>query len=150
TTSGTGVSVGGDLSSSNTTITGNASDNGSGVLLTGRVIGDDTEKNVLTGSSAQGDGLIVSGEPAVTKVTLNGNSEDGGGIKVTGNLTANETVVNGNATGSGNGISLAGNISGGQWTGDAVNGTGVNISGDSTLTDVALKGTTTSGIGVSV
>ncbi|ECW0109267.1 filamentous hemagglutinin N-terminal domain-containing protein, partial [Salmonella enterica subsp. enterica] len=150
TATGSGVNICGNLSSSNTTITGNASASGSGVLLTGRVTGDDTEKNVITGSSAQGDGLILSGEPAVTEVTLNGNSEDGDGIKVTGNLTTNNVVATGNASGNGSGISMAGNISGGQWTGNAANGTGVNISGDSTLTDVSLSGTTTTGTGVGV
>ncbi|HGH1779469.1 TPA: filamentous hemagglutinin N-terminal domain-containing protein, partial [Salmonella enterica subsp. enterica serovar Mississippi] len=150
TATGSGVNICGNLSSSNSTITGNASASGSGVLLTGRVTGDDTEKNVITGSSAQGDGLILSGEPAVTEVTLNGNSEDGDGIKVTGNLTTNNVVATGNASGNGSGISMAGNISGGQWTGNAANGTGVNISGDSTLTDVSLSGTTTTGTGVGV
>ncbi|HGB4871147.1 TPA: beta strand repeat-containing protein, partial [Salmonella enterica subsp. enterica serovar Muenchen] len=150
TATGSGVNISGDLTSSNTTITGNASDNGSGVLLTGSVTGDDTGKNVITGSSAQGDGLLLSGEPAVTEVTLNGSSEDGDGIKVTGNLTTNNVVATGNASGDGSGISMAGNISGGQWTGNAANGTGVNISGDSTLTDVSLSGTTTTGTGVGV
>ncbi|HGB5896681.1 TPA: beta strand repeat-containing protein, partial [Salmonella enterica subsp. enterica serovar Kottbus] len=150
TATGSGVNIGGNLTSSNTSVSGTASGNGSGVLLNGSVTGDVTEKNVITGHSAEGDGLLVSGESTATRVTLNGDTVDGNGIKVTGNLTTDNVVASGNATGGGNGLNLAGNVSGGRWTGDAANGTGVNVTGDSTLTDVSLSGTTESGTGVNV
>ncbi|HGG6756937.1 TPA: filamentous hemagglutinin N-terminal domain-containing protein [Salmonella enterica subsp. enterica serovar Java] len=150
TATGSGVNIGGNLTSSNTSVSGTASGNGSGVLLNGNVTGDVTEKNVIIGHSAEGDGLLVSGESTATRVTLNGDTVDGNGIKVTGNLTTDNVVASGNATGGGNGLNLAGNVSGGRWTGDAANGTGVNVTGDSTLTDVSLSGTTESGTGVNV
>lgn len=150
TATGSGVNIGGNLTSSNTSVSGTASGNGSGVLLNGNVTGDVTEKNVITGHSAEGDGLLVSGESTAARVTLNGDTVDGNGIKVTGNLTTDNVVASGNATGGGNGLNLAGNVSGGRWTGDAANGTGVNVTGDSTLTDVSLSGTTESGTGVNV
>ncbi|HFE7434991.1 TPA: hypothetical protein ACF99E_005082 [Salmonella enterica subsp. enterica serovar Newport] len=148
--SGSGVNIGGNLTSSNTSINGTASGNGSGVSLNGNVTGDETEKNVITGHSAQGDGVLVSGNSTATNVTLNGNTIDGNGIKVTGNLTANNVAANGNASGNGNGVNLAGNVSGSQWHGDAANGTGVNVTGDSTLTNVSLNGTTENGTGINV
>lgn len=132
TVTGSGVSISGDLTSSNTAITGNASGKGSGVLLNGSVTGDSTDKNVITGHAAKGNGLLVSGESTVVNVTLNGTTVDGSGIKVTGNLTTNNVSATGNASGGGNGISLAGNVSGGRWTGNAVNGTGVNVAGNLT------------------
>ncbi|HGB4916392.1 TPA: filamentous hemagglutinin N-terminal domain-containing protein [Salmonella enterica subsp. enterica serovar Welikade] len=150
TVSGSGVNIGGNLTSSNTSINGTASGNGSGVSLNGNVTGDETEKNVITGHSAQGNGVLVSGNSTATNVTLNGDTVDGNGIKVTGNLTANNVAANGNASGNGNGVNLAGNVSGGQWHGDAANGTGVNVTGDSTLTDVSLNGTTENGTGINV
>ncbi|UIN02543.1 filamentous hemagglutinin N-terminal domain-containing protein [Yersinia ruckeri] len=150
TATGSGVSLIGDLISSNTSITGNASSSGNGVSLSGKVTGGVTDNNVITGNSALGDGLIVSGAPVVTNVTLNGNSKDGNGIKIIGDLNMNNTVVNGNATGSGNGINLAGNVIGGMMTGNSANGAGVNVSGDSIITNTSLNGTTTSGTGVRV
>ncbi|HGG6428145.1 TPA: ESPR-type extended signal peptide-containing protein [Salmonella enterica subsp. enterica serovar Kottbus] len=150
TVTGNGVNISGNLTSSNNSISGNASGNGSGVLLNGNVNGDITENNVITGHSAQGNGLLVSGESTATNVTLNGDTVDGNGIKVTGNLTANNVSANGNASGAGNGINLAGNVSGGQWHGDAAGGTGVNVTGNSALTNVSLSGTTEYGTGVNV
>ncbi|EDH5794407.1 hypothetical protein CB225_24260, partial [Salmonella enterica subsp. enterica serovar Newport] len=150
TATGSGVDIGGDLNTVNTTITGNASGNGSGVSLNGNVTGDLTEKNMITGHSGQGNGVLVSGNSTATNVTLNGDTVDGNGIKVTGNLMTDNVVASGNATGNGSGISLAGNVTGGHWTGNSSPGTGVSVSEDSTLSDVTLSGTTATGTGVNV
>ncbi|HGG5248970.1 TPA: beta strand repeat-containing protein [Salmonella enterica subsp. enterica serovar Paratyphi B] len=150
TVTGSGVDITGGLSSSNTTITGDASGSGSGVTLGGKIAGDDADKNVITGNSARGDGVVITGNPVVDNITLHGNAVDGNGIKVTGSLTVNNTVATGNATGNGNGIMLAGCVTGGNWSGHSADGTGVHVDGDSMLTDVTVSGSTITGTGVDV
>lgn len=150
TVTGSGVDITGGLSSSNTTITGDASGSGSGVTLEGKISGDDADKNVITGNSARGDGVVITGNPVVDNITLHGNAVDGNGIKVTGSLTVNNTVATGNATGNGNGIMLAGCVTGGNWSGHSADGTGVHVDGDSMLTDVTVSGSTITGTGVDV
>ncbi|EAB3306551.1 hypothetical protein PV820_004289 [Salmonella enterica] len=138
---GNGVSVSGNVNTTNTTVTGNATGTGSGVDLAGNVTG-----GTVNGNATDGTGVNVSGD-----VTVNGNTTSGTGVDVNANLTnQGSTTVNGNATGTGSGVDLAGNVTGGTVNGNATDGTGVNVSGDSTLTDVTVNGNTTSGTGVDV
>ncbi|QPR29435.1 filamentous hemagglutinin N-terminal domain-containing protein [Edwardsiella hoshinae] len=146
TLTGSGVNITGNVNSANTTISGRAIGRGNGVELAGTVSGGN-----ISGAAIVGSGVRVSGDSTLTDVALRGDSVDGSGVAVNANLTnLGDSRVSGSATGNGNGVELAGQVSGGNVSGAATVGSGVRVSGDSTLTDVALRGDSVDGSGVAV
>ncbi|ECP9827457.1 filamentous hemagglutinin N-terminal domain-containing protein [Salmonella enterica] len=149
TSSGVGVNISGSLTNVNgTTVNGSAAD-GSGVTLGGNLSGGE-----VTGTSQTGSGVNITGDNSVAdNTTLKGSSTNGTGVTISGNLTnTNGTTVNGTANGSGSGVDLSGNITGGSVTGNATGtGSGVSVSGsDSTATNTSISGNTADGTGVSI
>ncbi|EBD4141186.1 filamentous hemagglutinin N-terminal domain-containing protein [Salmonella enterica] len=148
--SGAGIKINGNnVSIANGSLNGTSQGNGAGVELTGG--NNYTVSHVtVTGQSAGGNAVGVNGNLTLNDSTLSGNTANGSGVSVSGNVNSTNTTVTGNATGTGSGVDLAGNVTGGTVNGNATDGTGVNVSGDSTLTDVTVNGNTTSGTGVDV
>ncbi|EAW1231033.1 filamentous hemagglutinin N-terminal domain-containing protein [Salmonella enterica] len=149
TSSGVGVNISGSLTNVNgTTVNGSAAD-GSGVTLGGNLSGGE-----VTGTSQTGSGVNITGDNSVAdNTTLKGSSTSGTGVTISGNLTnTNGTTVNGTTSGSGSGVELSGNVTGGSVTGNATGtGSGVNVSGsDSTATNTSISGNTADGTGVSI
>ncbi|EJB5660057.1 filamentous hemagglutinin N-terminal domain-containing protein, partial [Salmonella enterica] len=146
--SGAGIKINGNnVSIANGSLNGTSQGNGAGVELTGG--NNYTVSHVtVTGQSAGGNAVGVNGNLTLNDSTLSGNTANGSGVSVSGNVNTTNTTVTGNATGTGSGVDLAGNVTGGTVNGNATDGTGVNVSGDSTLTDVTVNGNTTSGTGV--
>ncbi|EAV9050939.1 filamentous hemagglutinin N-terminal domain-containing protein [Salmonella enterica] len=148
--SGADIKINGNnVSIANGSLNGTSQGNGAGVELTGG--NNYTVSHVtVTGQSAGGNAVGVNGNLTLNDSTLSGNTANGSGVSVSGNVNTTNTTVTGNATGTGSGVDLAGNVTGGTVNGNATDGTGVNVSGDSTLTDVTVNGNTTSGTGVDV
>ncbi|EJF2224602.1 S-layer family protein, partial [Salmonella enterica] len=149
TSSGVGVNISGSLTNVNgTTVNGSAAD-GSGVTLGGNLSGGE-----VTGTSQTGSGVNITGDNSVAdSTTLKGSSTSGTGVTISGNLTnTNGTTVNGTTKGSGSGVDLSGNVTGGSITGTATGtGSGVSVSGsDSTATNTSISGNTADGTGVSI
>ncbi|WGE31077.1 ESPR-type extended signal peptide-containing protein (plasmid) [Edwardsiella tarda] len=165
-TTGSGVIVSGDTQIDNVTVNGDSS-SGQGIKVIGKLkntgsssltgkaqagVGVDLQGEVtggsLTGQSDRGVGVQVSGDKASLSGThITGNTVSGSGVLINGNLNAqNGSVVSGDATGSGNGINLAGGkVTGGQLNGHSQNGNGVTVSGNSQLDGTVLNATTTNG-----
>ncbi|EKO8790482.1 filamentous hemagglutinin N-terminal domain-containing protein, partial [Salmonella enterica] len=133
--SGAGIKINGNnVSIANGSLNGTSQGNGAGVELTGG--NNYTVSHVtVTGQSAGGNAVGVNGNLTLNDSTLSGNTANGSGVSVSGNVNTTNTTVTGNATGTGSGVDLAGNVTGGTVNGNATDGTGVNVSGDSTLTD---------------
>ncbi|EGL5070027.1 filamentous hemagglutinin N-terminal domain-containing protein [Salmonella enterica] len=146
-TEGSGIEVKGNLSNANTTLAGNATGHGAGVTIGGNITG-----GAISGDSALGNGVLVSGtNTTVDGATISGNTSSGVGVNISGSLTnVNGTTVNGSAA-DGSGVTLGGNLSGGEVTGTSQTGSGVNITGDNSVADnTTLKGSSTSGTGVTI
>ncbi|AOV97091.1 hypothetical protein A9798_09020 [Edwardsiella hoshinae] len=144
---GSGVTVNANLTNlGDSRVSGSATGNGNGVELAGQVSGGN-----VSGAATVGSGVRVSGDSTLTDVALRGDSVDGSGVAVNANLTnLGDSRVSGRAIGRGNGVELAGQVSGSNVSGAATVGSGVRVSGDSTLTDVALRGDSVDGSGVAV
>ncbi|WGE30898.1 ESPR-type extended signal peptide-containing protein (plasmid) [Edwardsiella tarda] len=142
-TSGQGIKVTGKLENvGSSSLTGTALD-GIGLELLSEVTG-----GTLTGQSDKGVGVQVSGDKVtLSKTQVTGKTNSGSGVLINGNLNAQDgSVVSGDATGSGNGINLAGGkVTGGQLNGHSQNGNGVTVSGNSQLDGTVLNATTTNG-----
>lgn len=133
------IHVAGNLTNHNTTLSGNASGQGSGVEVGGNITG-----GTITGNADSGNGVLVSGgDTTVTNATITGNTSTGTGVNISGNLVnGGSTTVAGNSTGSGAGVELGGNVTGGSVTGNADSGSGVLVSGG--ITDQIQKPCSTS------
>ena len=119
---GSGVNISGNLGNSgNSTITGNASGNGTGVNISANI----TNGTITGNATGNGPGVNISGNSRLintTVVNISANITNG---TITGNATGNGTIT-GNATGNG---TITGNATG--------NGSGVNISGNSSLSNTS-------------
>ncbi|EAT4156854.1 filamentous hemagglutinin N-terminal domain-containing protein [Salmonella enterica] len=148
TSTGSGVSIRGNLKTETTTITGNSSGSGTGAVLGGKITGDSHDRSVISGTSEQGDGMVVADGTEATRVTLSGRATNGVGIRVKGALKNEDSVLDGQATGTGTGVELAGPVSGGVVTGFSEKGTGITAGKGSKLDNVAVTGKTADGVGV--
>ena len=138
-----------------TIFSGTASESGTGVRVNGML--DDI---VVSGDSANGSGIIVSGETTLANTTLTGNSADGTGVNISGNLTGSENsvvlgeTVDGTGVNVGHDVDLTGRAATDllEITGNASGerGTGVKLSGNNTLDNVSLGGEATNGIGMNI
>ncbi|EDH1765337.1 filamentous hemagglutinin N-terminal domain-containing protein [Salmonella enterica subsp. enterica serovar Carmel] len=151
---GSGVVVQGSLNSpdSNAAISGAATD-GVGTKITGITSGV-----YISGTAESGMGVELANNAQVLNTTVNGSSASGSGVAVTGSVTLDD-VTAANFTGhsiNGSGLSLqdgstitvvqAGSTipvtSAVQLNGSSVNGSGVSTSGNITLTNTILHGST--------
>ncbi|EIV6871773.1 filamentous hemagglutinin N-terminal domain-containing protein, partial [Salmonella enterica] len=125
--SGAGIKINGNnVSIANGSLNGTSQGNGAGVELTGG--NNYTVSHVtVTGQSAGGNAVGVNGNLTLNDSTLSGNTANGSGVSVSGNVNTTNTTVTGNATGTGSGVDLAGNVTGGTVNGNATDGTGVNV-----------------------
>lgn len=163
-TNGSGVVITGDVSLDDTTAQQlNASSvNGVGLNLndaTVSIVNTSTTSPVtapvqLNGTSVNGSGVTTSGNVSITGVTLNGSSssDEGTGVTLHGNLTIADNIsgVNAYAIGTGTGVELVGNVTGGSISGNSTGaGAGVRVSGNaSTATNTTISGNTADGQGV--
>ncbi|EGP1135928.1 hypothetical protein IV596_002347, partial [Salmonella enterica] len=148
TESGSGVNITGNLTSAgSTTVSGNASGNGAGVNLGGNVSGGS-----ITGDSAAGTGVVVSGSNStVNNTTVSGSTSTGTGVDITGNLTnAGSSTVTGNASGSGTGVGITGGLNG-TVSGNSVSGNGAHVGDGANISSgSSISGNSTSGSGTVV
>ncbi|ENH6887496.1 filamentous hemagglutinin N-terminal domain-containing protein, partial [Salmonella enterica] len=157
-TTGTGISItGNNISLANGTLNGTAtSGNGTGVMLSGSSNYTIDGVNV-TGKSVDGSGVSVGGALTVNNgTTVDGTSSGkGAGVSVAGTLTTtsgNGVTLKGKSD-SGDGVQVAGNTSltNATLNGTSVSGTGTNINGQLTVSGTSdIKGTSTSGNGLNV
>ncbi|ECF7605528.1 filamentous hemagglutinin N-terminal domain-containing protein [Salmonella enterica] len=158
---GTGIeikSTSGAVHLNNVTLNGNSA-KGNGINVRGNIPINMTNSN-LNGTSTSGNGsgvvLTAGSNYTLDGGAVTGKSVNGYGVLMTGPLTVNNgTSVTGTATGSGNGVSVSGNLAtvsgdGIQITGKAASGRGILLSGNTVLTGAKLTGNATTGTGVNV
>ncbi|EDT2412142.1 filamentous hemagglutinin N-terminal domain-containing protein [Salmonella enterica] len=141
---GTAIKIQGDNHLGYVPITGNAfSVGGTGVSLGGQVSFANIKGVADSGTAvAVADGTVLDGG------AVHGSSDNGTGLAADGNVTLNGALISGSVRGSGTGVSLKGNITGGTVTGISVSsGDAVQIV-DSRLTDTEVKGDSQTGAGV--
>ncbi|EKY7848879.1 filamentous hemagglutinin N-terminal domain-containing protein [Salmonella enterica] len=141
---GTAIKIQGDNHLGYVPITGNAfSVGGTGVSLGGQVSFANIKGVADRGTAvAVADGTVLDGG------AVHGRSDNGTGLAADGNVTLNGALISGSVQGSGTGVSLKGNITGGTVTGISVSsGDAVQIV-DSRLTDTEVKGDSQTGAGV--
>ncbi|EAB3361036.1 filamentous hemagglutinin N-terminal domain-containing protein [Salmonella enterica] len=141
---GTAIKIQGDNHLGYVPITGNAfSVGGTGVSLGGQVSFANIKGVADSGTAvAVADGTVLDGG------AVHGSSDNGTGLAADGNVTLNGAFISGSVRGSGTGVSLKGNITGGTVTGISVSsGDAVQIV-DSRLTDTEVKGDSQTGAGV--
>ncbi|EEJ4270408.1 filamentous hemagglutinin N-terminal domain-containing protein, partial [Salmonella enterica subsp. diarizonae serovar 50:r:z] len=167
-TSGTGVSIEGKVSldEASAGLLNATSDSGAGLgLRNNTVLGvvqnggvtPVTVPVVLTGTSQTGSGVATSGNVSISGVTLKGTSTVDGsaGVTLGGKLTVADDIsgVAASATGNGTALVINGAVDAKGYTeagkdfviGATVNGDGtaISVSGNSSLSNVALNGTAT-------
>ncbi|EGY1755535.1 hypothetical protein JHS31_002918 [Salmonella enterica] len=178
--SGTGVVMAGQVNANlvNASITG-ISESGNGVVFDAKSGFADLGNNMIDGISNTGAGIQISGSNVTLSngalngtvtsgsgagvvltgggnytldgASVTGTSADGAGVAVNGTLTVNNgTAVEGHATGTGNGVSVSGNLAtdtgdGISISGTALTGDGVKVDGDTALMNATLSPLITNG-----
>ncbi|ELH6162838.1 filamentous hemagglutinin N-terminal domain-containing protein [Salmonella enterica] len=136
-----------------------SSENGSaGILIEGKNISFTNGTLTGTATSGNGSGVVLTGGGNYTLdgASVTGTAADGSGIAVNGMLTVNNgTTVEGHATGSGNGVTVSGDLATDSGDGISISGTassgdGIKVDGDTTLTNATLNGGADSGVGVNI
>ncbi|EAP7621649.1 filamentous hemagglutinin N-terminal domain-containing protein [Salmonella enterica] len=136
-----------------------SSENGSaGILIKGKNISFTNGTLTGTATSGNGSGVVLTGGGNYTLdgASITGTAADGSGIAVNGMLTVNNgTTVEGHATGSGNGVTVSGDLATDSGDGISISGTassgdGIKVDGDTTLTNAMLNGRADSGNGVNI
>ncbi|EBM4532884.1 filamentous hemagglutinin N-terminal domain-containing protein [Salmonella enterica subsp. enterica serovar Hartford] len=136
-----------------------SSENGSaGILIEGKNISFTNGTLTGTATSGNGSGVVLTGGGNYTLdgASITGTAADGSGIAVNGMLTVNNgTTVEGHATGSGNGVTVSGDLATDSGDGISISGTassgdGIKVDGDTTLTNAMLNGRADSGNGVNI
>ncbi|EKC2495872.1 filamentous hemagglutinin N-terminal domain-containing protein, partial [Salmonella enterica] len=138
-------------------ITGN-SETGSGIVITGNNV--TITNGTLTGTAAAGDkpGVSLAGGSnfILDGANITGNAVDGAGVSVSGTLQVNNgTSVNGTANGTGAGIAVNGTLTttsgdGIRLTGAANGGDGIQVRGETSLSNATINGTSVSGTGTNI
>ncbi|EIE0052281.1 filamentous hemagglutinin N-terminal domain-containing protein [Salmonella enterica] len=136
-----------------------SSENGSaGILIEGKNISFTNGTLTGTATSGNGSGVVLTGGGNYTLdgASITGTAADGSGIAVNGMLTVNNgTTVEGHATGSGNGVTVSGDLATDSGDGISISGTassgdGIKVDSDTTLTNAMLNGRADSGNGVNI
>lgn len=151
------ITTSGNTSLGNNTITG-VSKTGNGIYIGGNNI--TITDGVLNGTSLSGNraGVVLAGGSNFTLdgVSVIGNAANGSGVSVNGTLTVNNgSSLKGVATGSGNGVTVSGNLTTANGGGIILNGTatsgdGIKVGGDTSLVNATLNGSADSGVGVNI
>ncbi|MJR82489.1 S-layer family protein, partial [Salmonella enterica subsp. enterica] len=138
TVDGSGVTVTGMVS--NATLTGSASGNGSGVTVGGN---GSVINGTVSGSSAGGSGVTLNTTGTVNGSSVTGDSVTGSGVTVSGALTDSNASITGNTV-DGSGVTVTGAVSNTTLTGNASgNGSGVNVAGNATVNGTDVSGNST-------
>lgn len=150
TQTGTGTAISGTLTGDKTSqVTGVATqDGGTGVTVSGSVTGGEVD-----GHATSGAGVHLDTGTTLNNVAVSGGTESGKGVDIAGGLVSTgTTTIAGHTTGTGTGVDVAGDITGGSLTGNADGtGTGVTVSGQNVMvSDVVVSGNTEEGTGVLV
>ncbi|EAA4943730.1 hypothetical protein DPS62_23640 [Salmonella enterica subsp. enterica] len=145
------------LDLSNNTIIGN-SQSGNGITIKGNKV--TIINGTLNGAATSGNGsgvmLTGSSNYTIDGVKVTGKSADGSGVSVSGALTVNNgTTVDGTSSGKGAGVSVAGTLTttsgnGVTLKGKSDSGDGVQVAGNTSLTNASLDGTSVSGTGTNI
>ncbi|EAA7989078.1 hypothetical protein BRR55_25460, partial [Salmonella enterica] len=157
---GTGVATEGNVSVSGIVLSGSTdADTGTGVSLGGNLTIADDISGVTAGATGNGtalavnnvsihsDGYTDSGKDFVINASVSGN---GTAIKTQGSSQLDGVMLNGNAKGGGTAVELGGQVSGANITGTSDSGTGLQVSGNASLSNTGLTGTTQTGTGIAV
>ncbi|EEG2708512.1 filamentous hemagglutinin N-terminal domain-containing protein, partial [Salmonella enterica] len=134
---GSGIATEGNVSISGIVLNGSTTaDTGTGVSLGGNLTIADDISGVTAGATGNGTALVVnnasihsdgytdSGKDFVINASVSGN---GTAIKTQGSSQLDEVVLNGNATGGGTAVELGGQVSGANITGTSDSGTAVRV-----------------------
>jgi hypothetical protein len=149
---GGGISNGGTVTVTRTTVTGNTAGDSAGGIGVGHsgslTLQDSTVSNNSAGNGGGIQNFNESSTVTMTSTTVSGNhatSGNGGGIRNLATLNATGSTISGNtATGTGGGITYIGTVALTNVT-IASNSTGINNSGGTLTLKNALIGSNTSG-----
>ncbi|EHN3208200.1 filamentous hemagglutinin N-terminal domain-containing protein [Salmonella enterica] len=157
---GLGIATEGNVSISGIVLNGSTTaDTGTGVSLGGNLTIADDISGVTAGATGNGTALVVnnasihsdgytdSGRDFVINASVSGN---GTAIKTQGSSQLDEVVLNGNATGGGTAVELGGQVSGANITGTSDSGTAVRVTDGAGVDGSAVKGHSDSGTGLQV
>ncbi|WP_080187440.1 filamentous hemagglutinin N-terminal domain-containing protein, partial [Salmonella enterica] len=157
---GSGIATEGNVSISGIVLNGSTTaDTGTGVSLGGNLTIADDISGVTAGATGNGTALVVnnasihsdgytdSGKDFVINASVSGN---GTAIKTQGSSQLDEVVLNGNATGGGTAVELGGQVSGANITGTSDGGTAVRVTDGAGVDGSAVKGHSDSGTGLQV
>ncbi|EAO9329239.1 filamentous hemagglutinin N-terminal domain-containing protein [Salmonella enterica] len=157
---GSGIATEGNVSISGIVLNGSTTaDTGTGVSLGGNLTIADDISGVTAGATGNGTALVVnnasihsdgytdSGKDFVINASVSGN---GTAIKTQGSSQLDEVVLNGNATGGGTAVELGGQVSGANITGTSDSGTAVRVTDGASVDGSAVKGHSDSGTGLQV
>ncbi|ENR3788498.1 S-layer family protein, partial [Salmonella enterica] len=157
---GTGVATEGNVSVSGIVLNGSTTaDTGTGVSLGGNLTIADNISGVTAGATGNGTALVVnnasihsagytdSGKDFVINASVSGS---GTAIKIQGSSQLDEVMLNGTATGGGTAVELGGQVTGANITGTATGGTAVQIADGGALTNAVVTGNATTGTGLNV
>ncbi|EKC4740293.1 filamentous hemagglutinin N-terminal domain-containing protein, partial [Salmonella enterica subsp. enterica] len=141
---GTGVATEGNVSVSGIVLSGiTDADTGTGVSLGGNLTIADDISGVTAGATGNGTALVVNnasihsdgytdrGKDFVINASVSGN---GTAIKTQGSSQLDEVMLNGTATGGGTAVELGGQVTGANITGTSDSGTAVQIADGGVLT----------------
>lgn len=157
---GTGIATEGSVSISGVVLNGSTTaDTGTGVSLGGNLTIADDISGVTAGATGNGTALVVnnasihsdgytdSGKDFVINASVSGN---GTAIKTQGGSQLDEVVLNGEATGGGTAVELGGKVSGANITGTSDSGTAVRVTDGAGVDGSVVKGHSDSGTGLQV
>lgn len=157
---GSGIATEGNVSIRGIVLNGSTTaDTGTGVSLGGNLTIADDISGVTAGATGNGTALVVnnasihsdgytdSGKDFVINASVSGN---GTAIKTQGSSQLDEVVLNGNATGGGTAVELGGQVSGANITGTSDSGTAVRVTDGAGVDGSAVKGHSDSGTGLQV
>lgn len=157
---GSGIATEGNVSISGIVLNGSTTaDTGTGVSLGGNLTIADDISGVTAGATGNGTALVVnnasihsdgytdSGKDFVINASVSGN---GTAIKTQGSSQLDEVVLNGNATGGGTAVELGGQVSGANITGTSDSGTAVRVTDGAGVDGSVVKGHSDSGTGLQV
>ncbi|EIQ5377759.1 hypothetical protein LVC96_004754, partial [Salmonella enterica] len=157
--SGTGVkmtALNGSADLNGNSVSGSTVTGDGGIVLSGSNVTITNGTMVGKATAGNGTGVSMTGGSSYTLdgASVAGTAVDGAGISASGNLSLNHnTTLNGSASGQGTGVSVAGNLQsdgGVTITGNASAGDGVQVSGNTSLNNATLSGTTLNGNGVNI
>ncbi|EIE7706301.1 hypothetical protein LDR44_004933 [Salmonella enterica] len=120
-----------------------SSSGGTGVSLGGRVSSPN-----IKGTAVSGTAVIVTDGTIIDGGIVHGRSQNGTGLSADGNVNLNASLISGSVLDSGTGVSLKGNITGGRVRGVSGSGGDGVLIVDSLFTDTEVNGVSQSGTGV--